>query len=254
MKVDKSILREIDRKLGYIKEKEGSAYFNLAFNRRRQFLRALANFHSSAIEHPVESSLSLKKGRRSHEARKIKEAAKVIQSAWLASMSYTDIFNPDMVKAMNYMIQNNTPNPPKNKLGAFRQARVTLGLNFTPPNYVKIPELMDSLYRRIQTQYEGAAHPIEASIEAHFGIATIQPFGDGNKRTARLYQARILDSKALPIPYIPVGERLFYLKLLEEAGYAASVHKDRASTEETNFANYLASRVNVSLEFILGRK
>ncbi|MGC9309512.1 MAG: Fic family protein [Candidatus Nanoarchaeia archaeon] len=95
----------------------------------------------------------------------------------------------------------------------FRQNRVSLGLDYTPPNPVRVPELVKKACYEIR---ESDYHPVEAAAVAHLRIAGIQPFLDGNKRTARLIQDRILEDHNLPPAVIPAGEREVYIDLLEQ--------------------------------------
>ena len=84
---------------------------------------------------------------------------------------------------------------------------------------------------------------------AHIGIVGIQPFMDGNKRTARLIQNRILHSVDLPPAVIPAGEGKFYFDLLRRV---LPFYQDGDMIGQKQFYDYCASKVNNSLDEILG--
>jgi Fic family protein len=54
-----------------------------------------------------------------------------------------------------------------------------------PPDYKKIPHLMDELCTFINSEEDDFIHPIIKGIMIHFLIGYIHPFEDGNGRTAR---------------------------------------------------------------------
>jgi Fic family protein len=56
-----------------------------------------------------------------------------------------------------------------------------------PPNYAKVPRLVDEMLRRLATDIE-TGHPVAVASQLHFDLLTIHPFVDGNGRTARLLQ------------------------------------------------------------------
>ncbi|HIP33381.1 MAG TPA: Fic family protein [Bacteroidia bacterium] len=75
----------------------------------------------------------------------------------------------------------------KNRLGVFREEPVSIkGTSYLPPigrDYI------NSEIDYILKQYESIEDPFEKSIYIHCNIAYLQPFKDGNKRTARMLQA-----------------------------------------------------------------
>ena len=75
----------------------------------------------------------------------------------------------------------------KNRLGVFREEPVSIkGTSYLPPvgrDYINGE--IDYLLK----QYESIEDPFEKSIYIHCNIAYLQPFKDGNKRTARVLQA-----------------------------------------------------------------
>ena len=62
--------------------------------------------------------------------------------------------------------------------------------DYTPPEYVDIPELLEELVNYVNTTDD---HPLIVAAVVHYQLVTIHPFEDGNGRTARLLSGYILD-------------------------------------------------------------
>lgn len=98
--------------------------------------------------------------------------------------------------------------------GTYRTSAVRIqGSNHIPPNPVKVPDLMESLFSEIQT----IADPVEKAAKIHHRIASIHPFADGNGRTARLAMNFILLAAGYPPISIPTTTRDSYYNALEAA-------------------------------------
>lgn len=67
---------------------------------------------------------------------------------------------------------------------------VTGALDYIPPEYSDIPELLDELVDYVNTTDD---HPLIIAAIVHYQLVTIHPFEDGNGRTARLMSGYILD-------------------------------------------------------------
>lgn len=126
----------------------------------------------------------------------------------------------------------------------FRTSTLYLdGSKVACPNSVKIPEHLDKLFSRVNKN--GQICPVERAAYLHTGIAWIHPFFDGNGRTARLYEGRLLHSYGLPIPRHILADRDIYMPLvsLAAAGYAED-NIGRISP----YAWHLATLINRGLE------
>lgn len=98
--------------------------------------------------------------------------------------------------------------------GNYRTSAVRIaGSNHTPPNPIKVPDLMDALF----TATKVMADPIEKAAHIHHEIASIHPFADGNGRTARLAMNFVLLAAGYPPVSIPVTPREAYYNALEAA-------------------------------------
>lgn len=251
MRVDKEILRAIEGNLAKL-QRFRPGFRNALYKRRLNYLTTLAMFHSAALEDPITAKLDLTPNYAGRIHRKrMKAGQEAVQNAYRILQLENDPLTEQSFCRVNGIILNNgdIDGPPT----SYRSGRVTLNLRYAPPNALKVPELMRGLVGKLQELREEDRHPVELAIDAHFGIASIQPFPDGNKRTARLVQARVLDKAGYPIPVIPFGERNLYLTLFDEAALQAADTPDRYNPNHTHFADYLASKVNLSLERVLGR-
>lgn len=150
----------------------------------------------------------------------------------------------DVLKILNALVMGASS---KDKLG-FRDYRVTLNCEgYMPPEPDEISRKMNDAYLRIMSDY--LEDPLESAITWHLEGAAIQPFGDGNKRTFRLIEDKLLDENNLPPAIIPAGEAKYYLNLLCKT-LPAYEKKDIEGQRE--FYDYCASKINNGLDSILG--
>ncbi len=138
------------------------------------------------------------------------------------------------------------------------------GAIWTPPYPGKIRYEMDLFLKELNyllflsedEKKKGNYIPaVEAAIFSHLHLVRIHPFEDGNGRTSRIIQNIILRYYGFPPPVIYNGEKLFYCDLLEKAivGYRdrIGIHQPFLSREEIIFYNYIAEKINLSLDKIL---
>jgi len=79
-----------------------------------------------------------------------------------------------------------------------------------------VPALMESLPEKLEI-IKKVKHPIVYAALAHYHLTEIQPFIDGNGRTARLLMNLCLMKDGYPITIIPPVLRRDYLEALQEA-------------------------------------
>lgn len=98
--------------------------------------------------------------------------------------------------------------------GTYRTSAVRIaGSNYVPPNAIKVPDLMETLFAETKV----ISDPIEKAARLHHGIASIHPFADGNGRTARLAMNFVFLAAGYPPISIPVTPREAYYNALEAA-------------------------------------
>ena len=98
--------------------------------------------------------------------------------------------------------------------GSYRTGAVRIaGSNHVPPDPIKVPDLMETLFAEIQTTTDS----VERAAKLHYGIARIHPFTDGNGRAARLAMNFVLLSAGYPPVSISTDLRQDYYNALEAA-------------------------------------
>lgn len=100
--------------------------------------------------------------------------------------------------------------------GRYRKENVTIkGATHIPPNYLKVPELMEKLILTYNTWSE--YHPIIQAALLHGELVKIHPFVDGNGRTSRLLMNLVLMNNGYNPVIIKKESRLKYYEALDKA-------------------------------------
>ena len=100
--------------------------------------------------------------------------------------------------------------------GRYRKENVTIkGATHIPPDYLKLPELMEKLILTYNTWSE--YHPIIQAALLHGELVKIHPFVDGNGRTSRLLMNLDLMSSGYNPVIIKKESRLKYYEALDKA-------------------------------------
>jgi Fic family protein len=240
MPANHSLLEEIDAKQKKILENPD--YYSLKRNRIESEGTKVVDLYSWWMEHPNERIrlLGLKEEdkKRKEVYRMAKEGVRRLGEAWNYALSVRTPFDAADIRQVGRLVYSGNAN-------GYRTSPVHLQLDYTAPNYVKIPDLIERLVRDLN---EGDLHTVEKAAMAHLNVAAIQPFADGNKRVARILQNRILvEDDFLPV-VLPVGERTVYIDLLEDAMIGV---RDGDLKKQRGFYDYIGCKVNVGLDNIL---
>ncbi len=100
--------------------------------------------------------------------------------------------------------------------GRYRKENVRIkGASHIPPDYIKIPELMEKLILTYETWNE--YHPIIKASLLHGELVKIHPFVDGNGRTSRLLMNLDLMNSGYNPVIIKKESRLKYYEALDKA-------------------------------------
>ena len=100
--------------------------------------------------------------------------------------------------------------------GRYRKENVTIkGATHIPPDYLKLPELMEKLILTYNTWSE--YHPIIQAALLHGELVKIHPFVDGNGRTSRLLMNLDLMNNGYNPVIIKKESRLKYYEALDKA-------------------------------------
>lgn len=100
--------------------------------------------------------------------------------------------------------------------GKYRGENVTIkGATHIPPDYIKVPELMEKLILNYETWNN--YHPIIRAALLHGELVKIHPFVDGNGRTSRLLMNLDLMNSGYNPVIIKKESRLKYYEALDKA-------------------------------------
>lgn len=100
--------------------------------------------------------------------------------------------------------------------GRYRRENVTIkGATHIPPDYLKVPELMEKLILSYESWKE--FHPVIQAALLHGELVKIHPFVDGNGRTSRLLMNLDLMNHGYNPVIIKKEDRLEYYEALDKA-------------------------------------
>lgn len=100
--------------------------------------------------------------------------------------------------------------------GRYRRENVTIkGATHIPPDYLKVPELMEKLVLNYENWND--FHPIIQAALLHGELVKIHPFVDGNGRTSRLLMNLDLMNHGYNPVIIRKEDRLEYYEVLDKA-------------------------------------
>ena len=245
MIVDYELLTRIDEKKASIESNPD--YYLKMYRAVRKKLKQISNIHSYWMENP-ELRCEIIKRSGEKDSRKLKKKAREDIGRMFTAWDYLhnqveNSKNVEFLTSENIIKVGGFVEPQINS--GFRNGRVSLGLRYVPPNYLKVPELIDNFCREIQGS---DLHPIEVGINCHLNIAGIQPFFDGNKRTGRLFQDTIVYANGFPPGVITISERRNYIDCLEEALLGK---QDGDLKRQKQFFNYIAGNIESTLDKIV---
>ncbi|MBR6688579.1 MAG: Fic family protein [Clostridia bacterium] len=117
------------------------------------------------------------------------------------------------IKNIHQLILKNIDNE---NAGRYRKENVTIkGAAHIPPDFVKVPELMEKLVLNYETWKK--YHPIVQAALLHGELVKIHPFIDGNGRTSRLIMNLDLMNHGYNPIIIKKENRLEYYEVLDKA-------------------------------------
>ena len=117
------------------------------------------------------------------------------------------------------------------------------GSRHVPPNYVKVPRLVDEMLARYDEGLSNGVHPVRVASTLHFDLLTIHPFKDGNGRTARLLENLHLIREGFVPILIGPEEKPRYFDVLQRSQVAVPGVGD-----PTEFIAYMADLEKEALE------
>lgn len=134
-------------------------------------------------------------------------------------------------------------NDRKMERGVYRNVPVRImGANHTPPNPLKIPELMEKLLKRFN---DDNSNVIQKIATFHLQFERIHPFMDGNGRTGRLIANLELMKAGYPPVDIKFSDRQKYYNSFDEYD-----HTKKTDSFQRLFASYVLERIEEYLKIL----
>ncbi len=150
------------------------------------------------------------KPREAYEARNLGEAARSLSEVATDDMS---IHTRERLLEIHGLILRDIDD---DRAGRFRDHGVTItGAAWKPPRHEVVPTLVDRVLARLAVA--GDETPLLMGVWAHWAIAAIHPFSDGNGRTARLWQDLVFYQRGLTCAVIQQHERREYFDSIQAA-------------------------------------
>lgn len=150
--------------------------------------------------------------REAIEARNLGEAVNAVSS--LVALG-TNALTVDRLLEIHKMILRETPDEYWG--GRFREQGVVIeGARHQPPDHTLVPTLVDRVMEHLRSEHEGVS-PLLSACWAHWALARIHPFKDGNGRIARLWQDLLLFQENLTCAIIRPKQRREYFYALTHA-------------------------------------
>jgi prophage maintenance system killer protein len=203
---------------------------------------------SARIEHPLERLRGHNSGKKQKYSNELKLIVERLNTAWAESKKkYSLDFSND--EFLDYLIKMVQIIEPSN-YGLRNDPAKILGYSYRPPD----PEKLNLELFHFLEDNGNLEEVLDKSANAHFNIARIHPFTDGNGRLARLVSNTMLYQEGYPPVIIKEGERYHYYELLEDAKNAHSQKKENdltLSPQEELFYMYLTGKINTSLDKLL---
>ncbi len=143
-----------------------------------------------------------------------------------------------------------------NLSGKYRNEKVRVGDIdhggvYTPPkNLADIKNLMKCYVQWINSNDLLNEDPSIRAAMAHYHLALIHPFRDGNGRTARLVETLLL--KSAGIKFVPYMLSNFYYKNIDEYFYMFSLAEKNKEHDITDFLKLVLNGIISSLEELQG--
>lgn len=188
------------------------------------------------------------------EIRNLKDAydfvARLQSSGQPAELDETTIRQIHEVVTKGMAYKNNVPGRYRNHV--VKVGNIEHGGVYTPPKCrPDIAMLMKAFVSWINSDEIVRLPPAKRGALAHYHLALIHPFGDGNGRTARLIEALVL--RLGGIKYVPEMLSNFYYRNIDDYFQAFSVTRKDKRNDVTPFLEFVFKGIVESLNEIKER-
>lgn len=185
------------------------------------------------------------KNRSEQEVRNIQRAYEMLD----AKTGQIHISEHDITSFHSVLMQDIDESNP----GKYRHKRVTVGdtahggIDTPPYRYHDIKLLMKEFIEFINSPDVVRLNPIILGALAHYHLAIIHPFLDGNGRTARIIEALILSSSRMK--YMPKLLSYYYHLNIDDYYWSFSRTRKEKSRDITHFLSFVCEGVIKSLQY-----
>lgn len=151
--------------------------------------------------------------RRKREANEVVNLGKAIEHIQANLLKSTQPYRVDLFLGLHGLLLQGIND---DWAGRFRNQQVLIrGAKHQPPDHSYVVQMMDQFFEGLRNAQN--VNPIVLATWAHWMIARIHPFMDGNGRMARLWQDLVLFRGRLTCAIIPPETRTEYLASLAAA-------------------------------------
>lgn len=254
MIISENLLWDITNRKKKVDEKlEKKSLVNILRNKFKKSIDEEANVHSCRLEYNAKDATE---GEIEDMKVHFNYCYSNLKNAWKWGLkNFKPDFNGEFIIEIAKRIE-------PDEVKGYRENGVRpTGAPVTPPYPAKVPYEMEKLMKNVEYGREGIAsgkiHPIELGILVHYHLSRIHPFEDSNGRTSRLIQNLIINNYGFPAAVILKGEKEEYLKHLIKADENYRFRDgngdfwNNISEGEKNLYDYLASKVNTSIDLVL---
>ncbi len=133
----------------------------------------------------------------------------------------------------------------ENKIGKYRDTQVVLKnsitgeVSFRPPGHLDVPFLIDDFLGWLNSDAGRAEHPVVRAGVAHYVLAAVHPFVEGNGRTARAFATLVLFREGYDIKRFFALEEYFDKHAEEYFGSLMEVSNQSPKLEERDLTPWL---------------
>ncbi len=134
---------------------------------------------------------------------------------------------------------------PAEQSGKYRQTQVILKnsqtgeIGFRPPSFHEVPFLVDDFLRWLNSDFGKREHPVLRAGIAHYVLAAIHPFVEGNGRTARAFATLVMLSEGYDIKRLFALEEYFDKNASDYFGALMEVSNQSTHLEDRDLTSWL---------------
>lgn len=195
-----------------------------------------------------EEEIKSKTQKAEKQIRNLKKAYQIIKKTVPSGNPF--VLNEDLIKELNKIITTECEEP-DNVPGNYRNSPVKVGDQahggvYTPPKvFDDIKNLMGHFIEWINSPELLVEDEAVRACLAHYYLALIHPFGNGNGRTARAVEAIMLKSGG--IKFVPHMLSNFYYKNLDDYFWAFTKSERNDKNDITPFVEFFLTGLVASL-------